>query len=300
MASLSIIIPTRSFAPIDLVRELQRECSCAPECDDYEIIVTDDGTTSSDLPLECELIHTISHACFLPHEQHQGKAALLNDAIGKARYDLLLFVDNDARLHSPGFISRYLQAAEQYPLTVICGGVFTSVRSLTPHNTLRYRYERAANRQRQSQRQNRTPYSRFTTFNVLMPRDVVRRIPFNESIRRYGYEDVVMGLDLCRQAVPVVHIDNALVHTGIDSNSSFLQKTETALQVLSQLPVAYQDGVTLVKTLQRLESLHLVGLIRLWHRLFHGLERANLLSRHPSLLLFRLYKLGYYLELTKS
>ena len=300
MASLSIIIPTRSFAPIDLVRELQRECSCAPECDDYEIIVTDDGTSPSDLPAECQLIHTFDHTRFLPHERHQGKAALLNDAIVRARYDLLLFVDNDARLHLPGFISRYLQAAEQHPQAVICGGLFTSARSLTPHNTLRYRYERAADRQRQSQRQNRAPYSRFTTFNVLIPRDVVRRIPFNETIRRYGYEDVVMGLELGRQGVPVVHIDNALVHTDIASNLSFLQKTATALQVLRQLPSVYQDGVTLVKILQRVESLHLVGLIRLWHRLFHGLERANLLSRHPLLLLFRLYKLGYYLELTKS
>jgi hypothetical protein len=39
------------------------------------------------------------------------------------------------------------------------------------------------------------------------------------------------------------------------------------------------------------------GFIRLWHRLFGALERRNLCSNHPSLNVFKLYKLGYYLSL---
>jgi hypothetical protein len=50
------------------------------------------------------------------------------------------------------------------------------------------------------------------------------------------------------------------------------------------------------------EGIHLpiiLSLIRCWHKLFGKWERKNLCGSHPSLRLFKLYKLGYYLKITQ-
>jgi hypothetical protein len=39
------------------------------------------------------------------------------------------------------------------------------------------------------------------------------------------------------------------------------------------------------------------SVIRLWHRLFGAIERRNLCGQRPSLTVFKLYKIGYYITL---
>ena len=44
----------------------------------------------------------------------------------------------------------------------------------------------------------------------------------------------------------------------------------------------------------RLRSMHVLWLVRLFHRLFSGAELRNLRGNKPSLTVFKLYKLGFF------
>ena len=297
MPSLSILIPTYAFAPVELVGELAAMCSSSPLCDDYEIHVIDDGSGDNPSLQQARAINLMPHCHFTALPHHVGKSTLINQAAILAHFPLLLLIDSDARMKSPQLITCYLEAASTHPNTVICGSIFTDTQSETSINRLRYRYEKNADRIRSAEYRNRHPYRRFTTFNVMLPKSVLATIPFNERLKAYGYEDTLFGLQLQKHNIPVLHIDNPLIHTGIDENSIFLQKTETALQNLALLPPQAQDEISMLHTVQTLRRFHLCNLFRILHRQIAPFERRNLLGCHPNLFLFKLYKLGYYLSL---
>lgn len=119
-------------------------------------------------------------------------------------------------------------------------------------------------------------------------------ILFDENCRQYGYEDALFGLELKRRGISILHIDNPLLHTGIDTNKAFLQKTETALNTLLLLGNRMQGGSALLNMYARFSRRRSVWLLRLNYSLFGGLMRRNLLSAHPSLTVFNFYKLCYY------
>ena len=274
-------------------------CKSSPFCEVYEICVIDDGSGNDATIRAAEAINRMPCCRFTALPDHAGKSALLNKAAAMAKYPLLLLIDSDARMHSAGFITDYLKASEIHPDSVICGGVYTSPESATRSNRLRYRYEQAAAKHNMVSIRRKHPYSRFTTFNVLLPKKVICDVPFDESLSRYGYEDTLFGLQLEQHGIPVVHIDNPLTHTGIDDNADFLAKTETALCNLSRLSPVYQQSVTLSATAIRLRRYGVAALIGLFHRIFASYERRNLLGCYPNLFLFKLYKLGYFLTLPK-
>ncbi|MBK9012976.1 MAG: hypothetical protein IPM82_02230 [Saprospiraceae bacterium] len=64
------------------------------------------------------------------------------------------------------------------------------------------------------------------TNNFLIPRQLFLEIQFDETLRQYGHEDTLFGMELARRQVPIVHIDNPLEHIGLEPVDVFLRKTE--------------------------------------------------------------------------
>ena len=95
-----------------------------------------------------------------------------------------------------------------------------------------------------------------------------------------------------------MHIDNPLIHTGIDTNKEFLEKTEIAMLSLYKVSnIMPRNGSGIVEIARRLNRMNLAGLVQLLFKVFRRPIRANLLSSHPFLFLFQFYKLGYYLSI---
>ena len=95
----------------------------------------------------------------------------------------------------------------------------------------------------------------------------------------------------------ILHIDNALIHAGVEPNEVFLAKTETALRTLYSLDLDFRSYVTVSRVALRLKRFGLLPLVVLLFRIFKSLMRSNLSGASPSVLLFNLYKLGYYASL---
>ena len=299
---ISILIPTYCYDCTALASalsrqgtELQRETG-GGFC--FELIVGDDGSPDAASVERNRAVNRLPGCRLWESPRNLGRAAIRNRLAEMAAYPWLLFIDSDAGAEeNPGFLRRYWQeAAAGAP--VVCGGLRNVGRLPRPGLELRFRYEAWLDRRRSAGQRSRSPYGEFTAFNFLIRRSTFLALRFNEQCRDYGYEDVDFGLRLKAAGADIKHIENPLIHLGLDENACFLGKIETSLRTLHSLgDRRLEQGSAVARMALRLKRLHLDGAMRLFHAAFRSLERRNLLGSRPSIAVLSLYKLGYYCSL---
>lgn len=267
---LSVLIPMYRYDCSQLVDDLRRQGDALGV--GYEIIVADD------------------------EKLRLGRARVRNWLADKAQGEKLLFIDCDAGVDDAQFLANYLKAAERAP--VIVGGLHHADTRPSTDVSLRYRYERHADRHRSAAKRSQQPYAHFSPFNFLIDRTTFLSIHFDEACTGYGHEDTLFGAELERKGIAVLHIDNPLIHTGLETNAVFLDKSRTALRSLKRMEAELQNHSTLLSGYRKVRRLGLKGLLaRLFRRYGTKWERQLTESAHPSLGLFKLYKLAYYCTL---
>ena len=294
IAALSILIPTYNDLCFTLVGDLRQQAEEAGI--DYEILVGDDGSTDAEVIEKNRKICKWPHCHYLIQIQNIGRAAIRNFLAKEAHHDWLLFIDSDMTIARVDYLSKYLAMEGS---EVVDGGVIIGGDADTLKGNLRYLYEKTSEQEHTAEKRQQHPYQDFHTANFLIRRDLMLAHPFDERFRHYGYEDVLFGKKLRAKGVKITHIDNPLGFSTFEENTQFILKTEEGLRTLHQFQSdlrGYSRLLTLV------EGIHLpiiLSLIRCWHKLFGKWERKNLCGSHPSLRLFKLYKLGYYLKITQ-
>lgn len=229
---LSILIPTYNEDCTALVTELQSQ---AAACLDghFEIIVGDDGSTCPDIRAAGRRLGGLEGVRYIEMANNVGRAKIRNYLADQSHGDYLLFIDSDARVCRHDFVARYVRAAK--PGVVVCGSLVNVPTPPSPRYSLRFRYEASAARIRTLRYRRQHPYAQFTAFNCMIPREVFMAVRFNEHITDYGYEDALLGYKLKQRGIKVEQIDNQLVHTGLDTNEVFLDKTRRSLTTLRRL-----------------------------------------------------------------
>ena len=272
-----------------LAAELNRQAQAIVGLD-YELLVIDDGSTDKQQVEQCWEISKWPNCRFMALEENIGRARIRNLLASLARYEWLLFLDCDMTIDAPSFLQTYLDAEGD----VIYGGYKVGE---ADRSCLRYLYEKACEHEHIAEQRRLRPYQHFHTANFLVRRDIMLAHPFDQQFHSYGYEDVLFGKQLRQADIAIGHIDNPAGFYTFEDNASFVSKTEEGLRTLhqhNQQLRGYSQMLTFV------EGIHIAPirwLIRLWHWLFGRMERKNLCGMKPSLRLFKLYKLGYYLNL---
>lgn len=295
---LSVLIPVYNYDCSELVRELLAQGERAEaKGREFEIIVGDDasgeGRGVESVKKVCD---GNKHCRFIASAVNRGRAANRNNMAREAKGDYLLFIDCDALVTRADFLEKYFAQADA-GADVVVGGIEAVGTQTSPDVSLRFRYEQSAAGIRSLEYRKANPYSHFSTFNVMVRRDVFTRIRFDESCVEYGYEDTIFGLRLKQEGYKITHIDNPLVHNGLDTNRELLAKTEASLRNLHRFGRDVQNFSHVGAVALRLKRLNLDGAMAAFHKVFAPIERANLLSGSPSLFLFKLYKLGYFCSL---
>ncbi|RUM41093.1 MAG: glycosyltransferase family 2 protein, partial [Desulfocapsa sp.] len=85
---------------------------------------------------------------------------------------------------------------------------------------------------------NKMPWRYLFTGNVLVPREVLKTIDFDEQFIGYGYEDIEWGIRLFSR-YPIHHIDNTCSHLGLVGKD-----------------VAFSRMRNSIPNFQRIEALH--------------------------------------------
>lgn len=293
MRTLSILLPTYNCRCVELVKALHSQCEAIDGlC--YEIIVADDGSPEKRYIEENKAIEALAHVRYIIRKKNVGRSGIRNVLIGEARYDWLLFIDGDLTLANPILIRQYLSAEGD----VVVGGI-TVASDLNQSLSLRYKYEKAAESQHDAAHRKTHPYSEFRTTNFMVSRRVMETCPFDESVTHYGYEDVLLGKAFKEHGPTITHIDNPATLANFESNADYLAKIETSCQTLLQLRDRLTGYSTLLAWADRLRR---CGLLPVADRFFRVAQKAmkdNLLGNNPSVFVFNIYKLAYYVHLER-
>uniref|UniRef100_UPI00402922B1 glycosyltransferase family 2 protein n=1 Tax=Prevotella sp. TaxID=59823 RepID=UPI00402922B1 len=303
---LSILLPSYNNVCVSLVQALQRQADALRGKLDkpfrYEIIVADDCSTDAACIDANRVIGDMLHCRYLRMEQNVGRAQIRNVLISESRGDYVLLIDSDLFLCDDNYLYKYATSTADvvYGGTRIGGEGFAMVdnEANTEHlkGNLRYIYEKKAEPSHRAVFRQLRPNQEISVCNLYARRDIMEAHPFDSRFKAYGYEDVLFGKRLAESGIEVTHIDNPVLINEFEPNSVFVKKTEEAILTLCRFEQdleGYSNLKTKVTTLGRYIPL---SLFRLWHRIMKNKEKRNLTGAKPSLLLFKLYKLGFFLE----
>lgn len=291
---LSILIPAYNVVCVDIVEKLSEQCSLIAQDNGlfrYEIIVADDASPRTDCIEANRPIADMPCCRYIVHQENKGSAATRNSLAREAQYRWLLFLDCDMEIVEPDFIRCYLSAPDE---GVVNGGIRIGCGG---SGNLRYLYESASEPFHTAEQRSLRPYHSFRSTNFVIAREAMLACPFDERFTRSGYEDVMFGKHLHQKNIPVAHIDNPTLMTDFETNPDYVLKIERSLQTLYRFRKELRGYSRLLILVDGIHVGLVKSTIRLWHRLFGALERRNLCGRNPSLTVFKLYRLGYYLNL---
>lgn len=292
---LSILIPTYNYDCTQLVRDLHGQAELLGV--DYEIIVMDDASPQPDCKLRNRVINELPHCRYVELESNLGRARIRNRLADEARFDWLLFMDSDAEVVSNSFIADYLKHTDA---DVVCGGLCHADTLTSPEVSLRYAYEKRADKKRTARFRAQHPYGQFITFCFMVHASIFRSIRFDESITEYGHEDTLFGVELERRKANILHIDNPMRQGGIETNEEFVEKTRAALRNLALMEGNLQNHSSLLRLYGVLHRVRMDRCVARWFARREAWLTARLINPMPKLHLYFIYKLGYYCSLKQK
>ncbi len=295
---LSVLIPVYNFDIRDLVKNvcLQANAARIP----FEIIVVDDASEEKYKQMNHD-IASLKGVKYYEETVNIGRSKIRNKLAELARYDNLLFLDCDSAIKSSSFIQNYIDHSEK--ARVVYGGtIYNGAEKLNPDKRLHWLHG-IRREQFTAEERNHQPTRAFKTNNFFIKKEVLQNILFNEKIKGYGHEDTLFGYELAKNNVSILHIDNPVIHLGLESSEEFLRKTREGIKNLKRIMKINGNekklvrDITLLAYYKKFKKLGLDIIVRYLYSKFEYRLRRNLLSSNPRLFVFDLYKLGYLCSL---
>lgn len=291
---LSILIPVYNFNISPLVEALHKQCLESKI--EFEIICQDDG--SSQFKVENQSTNQLKNTSYTILEHNIGRSAIRNLLAQKAKFENLLFLDADTLPIHSNFIPNYIIQIDNEE-KVIYGGIQYQEKEPLKSEILRWTYGNSREALSVEKRQT-NPYLSLLTLNFLIKKSIFKKVCFNEEIPNLRHEDTLFSYELKRDNIKITHINNPVYHLGIESSETFLKKSEESVVGLKNLVDNKLIDIEYVKLsyyYQVIEKYKLSIFSRKLFSIFKSALRKNLSGNRPSLLIFDLYRLGYYCTL---
>ena len=232
---LSICVPFYRSDVSNLADRLIRQSDLLR--DSLEIVFADDG--SQDLAtadrLRNKLQQSNAAATLAVFQRNQGRAKIRNHLVGLARGRFVLFLDADMMPDGDDFVARYLDLARNDSADIVVGGCsYDQVQDvpksqrLDLYHGIRTQCESAAVRNKEAARY-------VFTNNLMVRREALTRLPFDEGYTGWGYEDTDWGFAAIRSGARILHIDNTATHLGLSTDASLIKKHRESVVNYSRL-----------------------------------------------------------------
>jgi len=256
---ISLLIPVYNYDVFALVHSMKGAIGKIPEF--CEILIGDDASskefTAKYHSLEGDSVRIISS------KKNIGRAAMRNKLALEASGDYLLFLDADLALTgtAEAFLQKYIE--KMGDAQVVSGGIkYFEAPPGDPDKLLRWKYG-VWREQRKASERNKRPYTDFSTFNVLIAKSVFSKIRFYEELKKYGHEDTLLSFQLKNAGINILHIDNNLIHEGLEPNREYLDKVKLSLENLSMLYDRVTDKKEFCNVLTTLRHYRILKSVRL-------------------------------------
>lgn len=294
---ISICIPIFNYDVRQLVYSLNfQACELVIE---YEILLIDDGSDKLIKEKNRELA-SLPQVRYKELPQNIGRSAIRNMLANEASFRYLIFMDCDAEICNNDYIRRYAVCCS--PDVVCFGGCKYHTAPSDPRLHLRWLF--GVNREDvDAHIREKNPNLSFRTFNFLIDKNIMLTTKFDERLRGYGHEDTLFGIELLKKDIEIMHIDNPLIHTGLDSAETFIQRSEESLRNLIEIQrllnkdKTFTDSVKILRTKHKISRLGLSPFAGLIFRISKKNLLKNLTGQSPFLFFFDLYRLGYLCSL---
>ncbi len=291
---ISILIPTYNYNVLSLVEELHRQ---GVNLDvDFEILVMDDGSPSPSE--ENKKINSLSNASYIIQTTNLGRTAIRTKLAEQAQFNWLLFLDADIRIPSEIFISQYVRVITN-STDVIFGGV--SYDEEIPPRELSLRWHYGNSREAKSvEEREKSPYF-IISQNLFIKKQIF--LTANVVSENYYGLDNLFSNQLQRIKATVSHIDNPVIHLGLENNQSFTTKALKAVEttiIFEERGLMDSNLRPIQKAYKKLTSFGATGLFSFIISKMKRTMEKNFDSGSPNLFWFDLYRLNHYIQLKKK
>ncbi|NOT37833.1 MAG: glycosyltransferase [Saprospiraceae bacterium] len=286
---LSILIPVFRQNIENFVLQIRQAAVFAKV--DHEIIIADDGS-GPEWKNALNALERIPGIKLIFNEANKGRASIRNQLARESRFNVLLFLDADGELVNHKFIDNY---KHYFNHPIVYGGrIYRTNIPVNKNKLLHYTYG-IQNESKEASIRNTKPYEFFHSNNFIVSKELILQYPFDESLKHYGYEDLLWIHQFVNKDIEIKHIDNPVIHLGLEDSTIFLLKINDSLNNLVAIEKKYGvKMIRLIRIASRLRSLGLHYVVIILYTVFEKNIRNNLLGSKPSLLLFQFYKLANY------
>ncbi len=291
---LSILIPTYNYNIYTLLENVYKQLENLDII--AEIIVSDDHS-SSFVEINKEIV-SFPNTIYLFQEKNLGRTKNREVLAQKASYNWLLFLDADVMPTNSHFIANYIHEI-QPSIDVIFGGILYQETPPSSDQYLRWHYGK--HRESQSiEKRNQQPWF-IISQNLLIKKDVFLKANICKE-NKYGLDNL-FSHQLKSLNAHIHHIENPVIHLGLEASTSFLKKTLDAVETTiyyEKQGLMEENLSSLQKSYTKLKRRKATGLFLWLMRFFKNGIRKNLVGSSPSLFLFDLYKLRHYTYLKRN
>ena len=287
---LSILIPTFNYDVTALVTEVHKQSiACKIE---FEILVYDDASTDLEVRKNNTSINALENASYTILKSNIGRSAIRNKLAKTAQYEWLLFLDADVMPSSFDFIENYINLKNS-KYEAVFGGFIYSKKNENYSSNLRWAYGKKYE-QVDAEKRNKTPYQITISANVLIKKPVFQSLELEET-NRYGMDNY-FGVKLRAKNCSIFHMQNPVLHCGLEDNETYLKKTNEGIDTLVYFfkkgKLKSSDNKLLALYL-RLKAMKLHQTISILGSVLNPIIKINLLGSKPKTSFFQMYKLFY-------
>ena len=187
---LSILLPIYNYNCSQLISSLHKQALDCKIC--FEIIAIEDGSTimTQENESACQRINTK----YIKLEKNIGRSAIRNKLASESSYKWLLFMDCDSIIPSDDFIRKYIYNIRS-GYKIYCGGrIFPSRNEIFDDYILHWTV--GTKREPNVNDIDNDKDKHFLSNNFVINKSVFENIKFCETLKGYGHEDTLFGLEL--------------------------------------------------------------------------------------------------------
>lgn len=297
---ISVLIPVYCYPVVQLVTDLHRILTrlSIP----FEIRVIDDNSSENDKHINRNL-KALKNVHYSELTSNIGRSAIRNLLAKEAQYEWLWFLDCDSQIGDNREIASTFWESRSED-TLISGGRIYGSRPEDPEFHLHWEW--ASTRELiDPDIRMRDPVNNFLSNNFFLNKRLLAKVPFNEGLKGYGYEDTLFASALVNNGYTINHINNPVIHEGLEPRHVFLKKIEESLHNLLRLEqLSKQQGFVnplkskLYNTFCFIRNAELLFVLRRLSKSMLPMAKRKISSNPKSLVWFDIYRLLYLISIT--
>jgi len=287
---LSILIPTYNYDITNLVNQVHKQCINAKI--KFEIIYYDDNSEKFTYENK-RTIDSLNNTRIIFSKINLGRIEARQILADEAKYNWLLFLDADVIPKSDKFIEHYInKMTSNYD--GIYGGFAYTKESPNDDSILRWKYGRKFEEVDATKR-NLKPYQLIISANFIIKKAAFNKINSKINRKSYGLDNYFAAL-LKQNKMKVLHINNEVLHFGLENSQTYLNKVEECIITLLWLyngKKMFEHNNKLLSVFIKVKRFKLNYLINNLYSIFSSSIKRNLISSNPNMFLLQFYKILY-------